>query len=235
MLFNLHYCFLCKSIRLRIAGIKGWFGHYSQHIHVIVFQLKRQFQPSSMGGPSTSATSGSAPQSAGQPLSYAQYIVQSKVSSNPHTERTTKPVQCVGAGADTVKQAANTQYLQSGAGAGASVSQGCVTPQVSAGGTGSGESAPLAGEKREEAEMTGADQIQTEGQRSEPGLNLGPKPVGSGSSIIVSPRQVCTTVGAFCCLTQATAGLAFCMKLARLFSNFLVTMCCLPFRGEIPS
>ncbi|XP_029935954.1 DNA excision repair protein ERCC-1 [Myripristis murdjan] len=151
--------------------------------------LKPQFQPSSIGGPSTSATSGSAPQSAGQPLSYAQYIVQSKVSSNPHTERTTKPVQCVGAGADTVKQAANTQYLQSGAGAGASASRGCVTPQVSAGGISNGESAPLGGEKREEGEMTGADQIQTEGQRSEPGLNLGPKPVGSGSSIIVSPRQ----------------------------------------------
>lgn len=37
--------------------------------------------------------------------------------------------------------------------------------------------------------MTTKEQTPVEGQRSEPGLSLGPKPVGSGNSIIVSVRQ----------------------------------------------
>lgn len=43
--------------------------------------------------------------------------------------------------------------------------------------------------KSEETQV--ADQKEGSCQRSDPSPSLGPKPVGSGSSIIVSPRQVC--------------------------------------------
>uniref|UniRef100_A0A8C4EXG4 DNA excision repair protein ERCC-1 n=1 Tax=Dicentrarchus labrax TaxID=13489 RepID=A0A8C4EXG4_DICLA len=41
----------------------------------------------------------------------------------------------------------------------------------------------------EETPVTGTDQKEGNWQRSDPSLSLGPKPAGSGSSIIVSPRQ----------------------------------------------
>ncbi|XP_071760643.1 DNA excision repair protein ERCC-1 [Centroberyx gerrardi] len=162
--------------------------------------LKPQFQSTSKGGQSVSATSASsenpAPQSTGQPLSYAQYIVQSKShvpapqvqsssgSSAPQRECSSTLIPAEGAGVNS----ANTQ-VQSGPDSVASALDGCVTTQDRAKGTDGGESGPLGAKKREETQITGADQKQVEGQRSEPGLNLGPKPVGSGSSIIVSPRQ----------------------------------------------
>lgn len=65
---------------------------------------------------------------------------------------------------------------------------GCETVQDCAKGTGDGHEGV---KKSEETQVAGTEQKEGNGQTSDPNLNLGPKAVGSGSSIIVSPRQVC--------------------------------------------
>lgn len=137
-----------------------------------VFQPKPQFQLSSNGGPSTSAAAASKPaQSGAPPLSYAEYIVQSKSNAAAASHRNT---------------ASNLPRSESAEVTGVRQSE---PASVS----------PTTGKREIVQDLAKGPQVETRketreagtGQKSEAGISLGAKPVGSGSSIIVSPRQVC--------------------------------------------
>ncbi|XP_071319492.1 DNA excision repair protein ERCC-1 [Trachinotus anak] len=138
---------------------------------------KPQFVSSSKAGQTTSASSASsaksAPGSVDQPLSYAEYIVQSKsnVAAAPQREAACRLPRTDGAGVTSLRQ------TEPG---------GSETAQDCAKGT---EGEPEGVQNSEEAQVAGTDQSEANGQRSDARLCLGPKPVGSGSSIVVSPRQ----------------------------------------------
>ncbi|XP_042350806.1 DNA excision repair protein ERCC-1 [Plectropomus leopardus] len=139
---------------------------------------KPQFQSSSKGGQSTSASDSSPakPVPVVQPLSYAEYIVQSKSNAAPPQRGgPTKPPKIEGAGVTKLKQT-ESDSVTSAAGA-------CETVQDCAKETAGGSE----GKSYEETQGAATDQKEGNCQRSDPGL--GPKPAGSGSSIIVSPRQ----------------------------------------------
>ncbi|XP_052379017.1 DNA excision repair protein ERCC-1 [Oncorhynchus keta] len=171
--------------------------------------VKPLFQPSSKAGQSASSSSSSSssssttsetkaqpapPSSAGQPLSYAEFIVQSKghapqrVPSAPQRVELSRAAAGTGTGIDT-----DTGSLKQGPSQGAqggpdvtssSSSVGCERPRAQ------GTKDPGSGGEGEEGQRAGTEQKQGEGQGSE-GSNIlsHPKPVGSGNSIIVSPRQ----------------------------------------------
>lgn len=146
--------------------------------------IKLQFQSSSKGGPNISETSVSsgkpAPDSAGWPLSYADYVVQNKghVSAPPQSESSSKLLKTEGAGSSRLKQ--NEPDTASSVHSGCRPIQECAT---------SSDGVPLGGNKKEETKVVCSEQKEGQGQSSEPSISLGSKPVGSGSSIIVSPRQ----------------------------------------------
>ncbi|XP_040913310.1 DNA excision repair protein ERCC-1 [Toxotes jaculatrix] len=121
-----------------------------------------------------------APVSVDQPLSYAEYIVQSKsnVAAAPQREVPLKLPKTQGAGATSLKQTEP--------GSGSSATGRCETVQDCAKGT---EGGSEGAQKSEERQVTGTDQKEGNCQRLDASLSVGPKPVGSGSSIIVSPRQ----------------------------------------------
>lgn len=152
---------------------------------VTIFQPKPHFLPSSKGGQNTSAsTAPSAKPASGtvdQPLSYAEYIVQSKsnVADPPQRPTPSKVPRSEGAGVTSLKQ--NEFGSLSFPTERSETVKDCVQ------GTEGGSEGV---KKIEEAQMTGTEQKDGNCQRSDPSLSLGPKPVGSGSSIIVSPRQV---------------------------------------------
>lgn len=128
---------------------------------------KPQFQLSSKGGPSTSTAATTKP--VAQPLSYAEYIVQSKsnAAAASHRNAASKPPRSEGAEVTGVRQSEPTSV---------SPTRGkCETVQDLA--------------KGPQVKTSKDTQEAGTGQKSELGISLGPKPVGSGSSIIVSPRQ----------------------------------------------
>ncbi|GAA6230176.1 DNA excision repair protein ERCC-1 [Lates japonicus] len=145
---------------------------------------KPQFLSSSKGGQITSASSTSSakpvPESVDQPLSYAEYIVQSKsnVAAAPQREAPPKLPTTEGAGVKSLKQTEP--------GSVSSATGRCETVQDCAKGTEGGSEGVR---RSEETQVAGTDQKEGNCQRSDASLSLGPKPVGSGSSIIVSPRQ----------------------------------------------
>ncbi|XP_059198734.1 DNA excision repair protein ERCC-1 [Centropristis striata] len=145
---------------------------------------KPQFQPSSKGGQSTSDSSSSsskpAADPADKPLSYADYIVQSKsnVAAPPQKEGPSRPLRTEGAGVTSLKQRESDSS--------SSAPGGCEAVQTCAEGT---EGLSEGVKKSEEKQLAGTDPKEGNCQRPDPSLSLGPKPVGSGSSIIVSPRQ----------------------------------------------
>ncbi|KAM9346855.1 DNA excision repair protein ERCC-1 [Symphorus nematophorus] len=143
---------------------------------------KPQFQPSSKGGQNSSASSSAKPASApvDQPLSYAEFIVQSKnnVAGPPEREAAPKPLRTEGAGVTNLKQSEPASV--SSAPAGGETVQDCAK------GTERGSEGV---KNSEETQGAGTDRKEANCERSDPSLSLGPKPVGSGSSIIVSPRQ----------------------------------------------
>ncbi|KAL7384442.1 hypothetical protein ABVT39_002399 [Epinephelus coioides] len=142
---------------------------------------KPQFQPSFKAGQSTSASTSSpvkpASEPAHQPFSYAEYIVQSKsnVAAPAKRDGPPKSLRTEDVGVNNLKQ--------SGADSVSSAPGGCETVQDCAKGTEGGSEEV----KKSEETVAATDQKEGNCQRSDP--SLGPKPVGSGSSIIVSPRQ----------------------------------------------
>lgn len=157
-----------------------------QDFHVIfVLQPKPQFQPSSKGGQNTSGSTSSSAKPASepveQPLSYAEYIVRKNNAAA--LEGSSKLLNADDAG--------ETNGKQSESDSGSSAAVGCDPLQGRAEG-GEGESGGV--KTSEDPQVAGTHQKEGNCQRSDPILTLGPKPMGSGSSIIVSPRQVCITM-----------------------------------------
>ncbi|XP_070694262.1 DNA excision repair protein ERCC-1 isoform X2 [Pempheris klunzingeri] len=132
---------------------------------------KPQFQSSSKGGQNTTTSSSAKPPS-GQPLSYADYIVQSK----SNVAAPSKLSGTDGAGVTSLKQREEASV--------SSAPARCEAGQDCAKGTGGGSEGD---QKSEETQVAGTHL--KEGNVPDPSLSLGPKPAGSGSSIIVSPRQ----------------------------------------------
>ncbi|KAM7380650.1 hypothetical protein PAMP_003930 [Pampus punctatissimus] len=125
---------------------------------------KPQFQPSSTT--TALASKPAPPESVDQPLSYAEYVVQSKthVPAPPQREgSSSKLLRTEGlkqSDSETVSSATERCEIET-------------------------ESGSDGVKKSEETQVAGTDQ--TEGNCQS--LSLGPKPLGSGSCIIVSPRQ----------------------------------------------
>lgn len=148
-----------------------------------VFQPKPQFQSLFKKGqnPSASSSAESASEPVNQPLSYAQFIVQSKSNAAAPLQREgpPKPPGTEDAGVTKRKQSETASVL--------SASEGLENIQDSVKRI-QGDSDGV--KKNEGTQEMCTDQIEGNCQRLDPGLIVGPKPVGSGSSIIVSPRQV---------------------------------------------
>ncbi|XP_074515681.1 DNA excision repair protein ERCC-1 [Sebastes fasciatus] len=150
--------------------------------------LTPHFQPSSSkGGQNASSSSSSSAKPAAEPLdqpfSYAEYIVQSKsnVAAPIHREGPSKQLRTEGAGVTSLKQSESDPVSSAPAGG------GCETGQEDcAKGTEGGSEGV---KKSEETQVAGTHQKVGNCHGADPSLSLGPKPVGSGSSIIVSPRQ----------------------------------------------
>lgn len=119
-----------------------------------------------------------------QPLSYAEYAVQGKrnapAPAPPQRGDSSKPLRPEGGEAASLRKG-ESDSVPSEAGR-CETSQKCVKGDES----GSDEV-----KKSEKSSMAGTDQREGISQTSDPTLSLGPKPVGSGNCIIVSPRQVC--------------------------------------------
>ncbi|XP_029968385.1 DNA excision repair protein ERCC-1 [Salarias fasciatus] len=141
---------------------------------------KPHFQPSVKGQTTSSAEP--APE---QPLSYAEYIVQSKcrAAGAPQTDGSSRPLRA-GGGAGG---AGGSALGQSQAEAPAPVSAGCGQGQDSAA---ESEAQPDHCDSGAEPPLPGADPKEGGScQKPDPSLSLASKPLGSGSSIVVSPRQ----------------------------------------------
>ncbi|XP_053295457.1 DNA excision repair protein ERCC-1 [Pleuronectes platessa] len=138
---------------------------------------KPQFVSSSKGAVSSAS---SAPGSVDQPMSYAEYIVQSKSTVAPQRENIFNGPGTDGAGIPSVKQTRP--------GSVSSATGGCETgpDQDCSKGT---EGGPEVVRRTEETQAVCTDQKEGNCPRSDASLSLGPKPVGTGSSIIVSSRQ----------------------------------------------
>ncbi|KAM8858249.1 DNA excision repair protein ERCC-1 [Synchiropus picturatus] len=117
---------------------------------------KQQFQPSSRAGPANATSAVSGGTSGAQPLSYAEYIIQSK-NKAPHVD--------VGPKLSDLKEAVGLERK--------------VCDAVTAGDMSGADDA------KKTVEVAGTDL--NDRQKSDPCLV--PKPVGFGSSIVVSPRQ----------------------------------------------
>ncbi|XP_028249506.1 DNA excision repair protein ERCC-1 [Parambassis ranga] len=129
---------------------------------------KPQFQPSSRAQQTTSDSASTAA-AVDQPLSYAHYIVQNKSNVSDVSRRD-------GPSRLTSKDTALTSLTESGSVS--SDTESCKPDQDVTEGNDD-----TTREKTQEATTDHRE----DGQKSDP--NQGPKPVGSGSSIIVSPRQ----------------------------------------------
>lgn len=108
-------------------------------------------------------------------MSYAEFVVQSKknLSAAPPREGSSKLP-------GTEDVVANPEYSKSALVLSAKT-KNCAKRTE-------GESEVV--QKSETSLEAGTEQKEDSCQKSDPSLGLGPKPVGSGSSIIVSPRQV---------------------------------------------
>lgn len=137
---------------------------------------------STKAGQSTSVSSASsakpAPGSVDQPLSYAEYIVQSKsnLAASPQRNVTHNFPRSEGDGVGSLKQTESAS--------GSSATARCETVQGSTKGT---EHGSEMGQESGQTQVAGTEQIEAQADAR---LCPGPKPVGSGSSIVVSPRQV---------------------------------------------
>ncbi|KAK1902973.1 DNA excision repair protein ERCC-1 [Dissostichus eleginoides] len=157
----------------------------ADHCHRACKAPKPQFQASSKGGQNTSASNSCSTNPANepvdQPISYADYVVQSKssVAGPPQRVGPSKLLRTEGDGDSNLKQS-DSDSVRSAPGL-------CETVQDPAKGTEDGSDGAKNSEKTQVDD--GTHQEEGNCQRSYPSLNLGPKPVGSGSSIIVSPRQ----------------------------------------------
>lgn len=141
---------------------------------------KPQFQPLSKGqqNPTTPAACTTEPvtKSSVQPLSYADYVVQRKTTAAAAKQEDAPPklLRTEGPGSGNL-QRGESESVSSRSGGSETVQECVKGTEV----------------QFEEVENDDKKQVLTEGSslKSDPNFIQGPKPVGSGSSIIVSPRQ----------------------------------------------
>lgn len=143
----------------------------------LFLQPKPHFQSSSKrdATPSTSSAAKPAPESGDRPLSYAEFVVQSK--KNPSAASPREGFSKLPGPEDVVT---NPEHSKSAL-VSSATAKNCAKRT-------DGESEVV--QKSETSLEAGTEQKEETCQKSDPSLGLGPKPVGSGSSIIVSPRQV---------------------------------------------
>uniref|UniRef100_A0A1A7YE78 DNA excision repair protein ERCC-1 n=1 Tax=Iconisemion striatum TaxID=60296 RepID=A0A1A7YE78_9TELE len=138
---------------------------------------KPQFQPKGQQSTTTSSTSATKPatETVDQPLSYAEFIVQSKSNPTavPQRDASSKLHRTESAGVSSLKQGEPEALSFS--------TRGCETGHDC---VKSNRAKPEEGKRSEKTQV-----VEGSCQKSNPSLNQGPKPVGSGSSIIVNPRQ----------------------------------------------
>ncbi|KAM4561004.1 DNA excision repair protein ERCC-1 [Fundulus diaphanus] len=141
---------------------------------------KPQFQPLSKGQQNTTAPGASATEpvtkSCAQPLSYAEYAVQCKktAATAPQRDAPLKVLRTGGAGVSSLQRREPEPVSSSTRGS--ESAQDCVKETEV---------------QLEEVKKNDDKQVLSEGScaKPDPSLMLGPKPVGSGNSIVVSPRQ----------------------------------------------
>ncbi|KAM4731931.1 DNA excision repair protein ERCC-1 [Anableps anableps] len=139
---------------------------------------KPQFQPLSKGQQNTTASSvtESVTKSSVQPLSYADYIVQSKTTAAaaPQRDAPSNLLRTEGVGISSL-QRGEPESVSSHSGGSVTVQDLVKETEV----------------QPEEVNRNDEKQLLSEGSslKADPSFVQGPKPVGSGSSIIVSPRQ----------------------------------------------
>lgn len=152
----------------------------------IYLQPKPHFQPSSKRGP-TPTTSSVTAGSVEQPPSYADFIVQRKKDppAAPLKESSSKPPWS--ADAATTEEHSRSSSVSTVTG-GLEASEKCA--QGNDGDSDVIQKSEIQPERRTHPQEGSCP-------KSDTGISLGPRPVGSGSSIIVSPRQV----SSICALT----------------------------------
>lgn len=132
---------------------------------------KPQFQSAFKGEQTASTSANPASETVGKPLSYADYIVQSKSNAAAPPQR------------ETASSLPRTEFSHA-----AKMTQkeldpgGCNQAQGA-------EDKTDGAKKSEEAQVVAADPKEGNHQGPDSNISLGPKQVGSGSSIIVSSRQ----------------------------------------------
>ena len=140
--------------------------------------MKSLFKPSKNSDGNPSVCELTAHTSAGKPLSYAEFVVQSKRQA---PQQATDLPERMAMGGEVAREAHGEPDSRVGS---SGDPMGSTEPAKPQGKAGEAEpQAPLEGVLRGEQEQRG-------GQKSESGPNSTPKLVGTGSSIIVSPRQV---------------------------------------------
>lgn len=153
-------------------------------------QVASLFKPSSGLGKAETSTTHSAPRTAGQPLSYAEFIVQSKSRAKerpgdgPQTGDLPQDVlRAAGPRSDISLECGSVTKPSTDAGETrtSTVERGSPEPTIAR-----SETSALPGRPEEDV---GQGQKMDEGQSTEERTVL-PLAVGSGNSIIVSPRQV---------------------------------------------
>ncbi|KAG7467304.1 hypothetical protein MATL_G00151920 [Megalops atlanticus] len=152
--------------------------------------VKPLFKPStksSEGNPSScESETQPAPHPAGQPLSYADFVVQSKrhapQQNAPLPQRAGLGGPCSGG---EVARVGPGERVAGGGSGGQVCSTGTLKPQNETTGAETSSCIPPA----PQVESLQGEEEQGAGQRSDSGSSSAPKPAGTGNSIIVSPRQ----------------------------------------------
>lgn len=174
-------------------------------------QPKSHFQPSSKRGPTPATSSVTTGE---QSLSYADFIVQSKNNppAAPLKESSSKPSRSVDV---VITQEHNRQPFVSTVATGGLETEKCARGN-------DGESEVI--QKTEIPPEARTDPQEGSCPKTDAGVSLGPRPVGSGSSIIVSPRQVSSIelqhLNDFWCENNDMAGI----KRSRAWSNSITCL-----------
>lgn len=154
-------------------------------------QVASLFKPSSKRANAETSTTQSAPQAGGQPLSYAEFVVQSKSRAKeqsgqgPHTGDLPRDVlRAAGQRSEIAVESRSVTKPPTDAGKTWTSTRGRESPEPA--GAGSENSAVAEGLQEEDLAQ---GQKTNEGERTEERTVM-PPAMGSGSSIIVSPRQV---------------------------------------------
>lgn len=147
-------------------------------------QVASLFKPSSKKPSAETSTTHSAPQAGGQPLSYAEFVVQSKSRAKERPGDLPQDVhRAAEQRSDTALECGSVTKPSTDAGKAQTSTKERMSPEPTIAGS---ETSAVPGRLEEDV---GQGQKMDEGHSTEKGIVM-PPAIGSGSSIIVSPRQV---------------------------------------------